>query len=118
MARLLADATPRVGRIEIDLPQVAESGNSVPLKVQVDSPMTAADHVQLIHIVAERNPRPWVASFTLGPRAGRAALETYIRLSDTQAVAVFAKMADGAWWTQRREVTVTIGACDALGARY
>ncbi len=116
--RLLGDAKPQSGRIQIVLPQVAESGNSVPLTVRVDSPMTAADHVRQIHVVAERNPRPWVASFTLGPRSGKAEVNTNIRLSDSQAVAVYARMSDGSWWMQRADVIVTIGACESLGVRY
>lgn len=116
--RLIADARPQTGRVHLVLPEIAESGNSVPLTVQVDSPMSAADHVRLIHVVAERNPRPWVASFALGPRAGKAEVETYIRLSDTGFVAVYAQMRDGSWWTQRANVVVTIGACESLGVRY
>jgi sulfur-oxidizing protein SoxY len=118
LARLIGDAKPQVGRVEIRLPEIAESGNSVPLKVRVESPMTTADHVRAIHIVAERNPRPWVATFSMGPRAGKAEVETNIRLSDTQTVAAYAQMSDGSWWTQRVAVTVTIGACDVLGSRY
>ncbi len=116
--RLIGEARPQVGRIHIGLPDIAESGNSVPLTVRVESPMTAADHVRVIHVVAERNPRPWVASFTLGPRAGKAEVETQIRLSDTQAVAAYGQMSDGSWWMQRVNVTVTIGACESLSVRY
>lgn len=116
--RLIGDARPQAGRIRIGLPQIADSGNSVPLSVGVESPMTATDHVRLIHVVAERNPRPWVGSFQLGPRAGKAEIETYIRLSDTQAVAVYAQMSDGSWWSARADVVVTIGACESLGVRY
>ncbi len=116
--RLLGDAKPQTGRIQITLPDIAESGNSVPVTVRVESPMTAADHVRVIHIVAERNPRPWVASFRLGPRAGRAQVDTQIRLSDTQSVAVYAQMSDASWWMQRKDVIVTIGACESMDIRY
>ena len=118
LRRLIGDARPQTGRIQIGLPEVADSGNSVPLTLRVESPMTAADHVRQIHVVAERNPRPWVASFTLGPRAGKAELETFMRLSDTQAVVAFAQMSDGSWWTQRINVIVTVGACESLAVRY
>ncbi|WP_051243746.1 thiosulfate oxidation carrier protein SoxY [Azohydromonas australica] len=116
--RLIGNGQPQNGRIFIGLPEIAESGNSVPLTVRVQSPMTVDDHVRLVHVVAERNPRPWVASFTLGPRSGKAEVETYIRLSDSQYVAVYAQMNDGSWWTQRVNVTVTIGACESLTVRY
>lgn len=116
--RLTGDAKPQTGRIQVVLPQVAESGNSVPLTVRVESPMTPADHVRTIHIVGERNPRPWVASFRLGPRAGKAEVETNIRLSDSGNVAVYVQMSDGSWWVQRTSVIVTIGACENLAVRY
>lgn len=116
--RLLGTATAQDGRIELVLPEIAESGNSVPLKLRVDSPMTPEDHVRQLHVVAEGNPRPWIASFELGPAAGRAEVETYIRLSDTQSVAAYAQMSDGSWWVGRTRVTVTIGACESLSARY
>ncbi len=38
------------GRVKLDLPQLAENGNSVPLKIAVESPMSAADHVKTIYI--------------------------------------------------------------------
>ena len=38
-------APVRRGRVKLDLPQLADNGNSVPIKVTVESPMTAADHV-------------------------------------------------------------------------
>lgn len=118
ITRLLGGATPQVGRIDVTLPQIAESGNAVSLAISVVSPMSVADHVRAIHVVAERNPRPWVASFTLGPTAGRAALETRIRLSDSQTVSVLAKMSDGSWWIRQTDVTVIIGACDNRGPTY
>jgi len=63
------DRTPwRAGRRLVD-----ENGNSVPMRVKIASPMTADDHVRAIHIFAERNPRPHVATFHLGPQSGRAA---------------------------------------------
>ena len=116
--RLIGSARPQPGRIHIGLPEIAESGNHVPLKLRVDSPMTEADHVRVIHVVAERNPRPWVASFQLGPRAGVAEVELQIRLKDSQAVTAYAQMSDGSWWMQGTRVTVTIGACDAGGGNY
>ena len=65
-------AIPREGRVKIDIPRISESGNSVSMGIMVDSPMTAADYVKSIDIVAPRNPFPNVARFHIGPRAGRA----------------------------------------------
>lgn len=116
--RLIGDVTPRVGRIHLALPQIAESGNHVPLRLRVDSPMTTADHVRAIHVVGERNPRPWVASFRFGPQSGVADVEMRLRLRDSQTVTAYAQMSDGSCWMQSTRVTVIVGACDADGGNY
>jgi len=104
-------AEPMPGRIRIVLPQLAENGNSVPLEIRVDSPMTATDHVRSVHVFAERNPRPLVASFRFGPDAGRAQLTTRIRLAGSQRVVALAVLSDGSCWTDGAEVVVTSAAC-------
>lgn len=104
-----ARVTP--GKVKVDLPQLVDNGNTVPLSVVVDSPMTAADHVQAIHVFTEKNPQPDVASFRLGPRAGRASVSTRIRLADTQSVVALAQMSDGSFWSGKADAVVTIAAC-------
>lgn len=99
------------GGVEIELPQIAENGNSVPLRVRVRSPMTAADHVTAIHVVAERNPRPLVASFYLGPHSGRAEVGARVRLAGTQTVTVIAALTGGRFRIGTTEVLVTSAAC-------
>ncbi len=105
------DATPKTGRVKLTLPPLAESGNSVPLKVQVESPMIATNHVTSIHIFSERNPRPVIARFHLGPRSGKAEVSTRIRLAGTQQVVALAVMSDGSAWLGTAEVVVTAAAC-------
>ena len=58
------------GGIELDLPDIAANGASVPLGVIVESPMTADDHVRAIHVFATRNPYPPCRG-SGGHRAGR-----------------------------------------------
>ena len=99
------------GGILVELPQIAENGNSVPLHVKVDHPMAPADFVAAIHIIAERNPRPLVASFHLQPQSGRAEVSTRVRLAGTQKVTVLAGMSDGRFRMTQAEVLVTSAAC-------
>jgi sulfur-oxidizing protein SoxY len=108
---ILAGRTPTAGGIEIDMPPLSENGNSVDLSIRVDSPMTQDDHVAAIHILAERNPFPRVARFTLSPRAGRAEVATRIRLATTQTVLVLAETSKGQVHRAGREVIVVLGAC-------
>jgi sulfur-oxidizing protein SoxY len=104
-------ATPEKKGVEVELPVLVENGNTVPLRVRVASPMTEADHVKAIHVFAERNPRPRVASFFLGPQCGRAEISARIRLAGTQQVTVLAELSGNRYWVAPRDVLVTSGAC-------
>jgi sulfur-oxidizing protein SoxY len=105
------DVMPKTGRVKLTLPTIAESGNSVPLKVQVESPMTANDYVKSIHLFSEKNPRPVIARFHLNPHSGKAEINTRIRLAGSQQVVAVAVMQDGSSWMGTAEVVVTAGAC-------
>lgn len=104
-------AAVNTGRVSVDTPPLADNGHSVPLRVLVDSPMTADNHVRRITLLAERNPRPVVASFVLGPHSGRAEIATRIRLADIQDVLALAQLSDGSWWMGGAHVVVTELAC-------
>jgi sulfur-oxidizing protein SoxY len=99
------------GRIAIDLPEIAENGNAVQLSVAVDSPMTSADHVTDVLVIADANPIPRLATFHFTPMSGRAEAATRIRLAATENVIVVARTGDGRFLTARKEVKVTIGGC-------
>ena len=99
------------GRVKLTLPELTENGNSSPLGITVDSPMSAADHVKAVHIFSEKNPVAYIARLGLGPRAGRAKVATSIRIAESQFITVIAEMADGSYWSGRAETIVTTPAC-------
>ena len=109
--KVLGGAQARPGRVKLDLPPLIENGNSVPLTVTVDSPMTEADHVRAIHVFTEKNPQPNVISAFLGPRAGRARVVTRARIADTGTVTAIAQLSDGSFWSDSMQVVVTLSAC-------
>jgi sulfur-oxidizing protein SoxY len=111
MKRVVGTARVTPGRVKLDLPPLSENGHAVPLGVSVESPMTEAEHVRAIHVFTEKNPQPDVATFRLGPRSGRASVQTRIRLADTQTVHAIAEMSDGSFWSARADVVVTLAAC-------
>jgi sulfur-oxidizing protein SoxY len=104
-----ARVTP--GKVKLELPPLIENGNAVPLTVTVESPMTEAEHVRAIHVFTEKNPQPNVASFHLGPRAGRARVATRVRLADSQTVVAICELSDGSFWSASADVVVTLAAC-------
>lgn len=111
MKEALGDAPIKPGRVNLELPSMAENGNSVFMTVTVDSPMTSADHVKSIYVFSEKNPSAIVVRFHLGPRAGRARVQTSIRLADTQRITAVARMSDGSLWSGTADVMVTVSAC-------
>jgi sulfur-oxidizing protein SoxY len=104
-----ARVTP--GKVKIDLPPLIENGNAVPLTISVDSPMTEAEHVRAVHVFTEKNPQPYVVTFHLGPRAGRARVATRMRLADSQNVVAICELSDGSLWSDSAAVVVTLAAC-------
>lgn len=109
--KLSGGAVPKDGKVSLKLPQIAENGNTVPFTVVVDSPMTADNYVKTIHILAEANPVPSVASFHLTPRSGKAEVSMRMRLAKTQDIRALAVMSDGSVHMAKQEVKVTIGGC-------
>ncbi len=111
IAALFGDRPVNAGRVTLDVPPISENGYSVPLMVEVDSPMSADDHVVRIAIFAEENPLPDVARFELGPRAGLARVQTRIRLGGSQKIRAVAEMSDGSLWGTDTFSIVTLAAC-------
>lgn len=111
VAKFTGGAPVKTGRVKFDIAQLVDNGNTVPVSVAVDSPMTAADHVVAIAMFNERNPQRDVGVFTLGPRAGKAAVATRIRLATSQKLVAVAKLSDGSFWQQQVDVIVTLAAC-------
>jgi sulfur-oxidizing protein SoxY len=109
--KVVGEAPLRKGKVTIDVPPLVENGNTVPVTISVDSPMTAADHVKSIHLFNEKNPQPNVIGVHLGPRAGKAALSTRIKLADAQTIVAVAQLSDGSFWSDEADVIVTIAAC-------
>lgn len=103
--------TPRNGRVKLEIAELVENGNTVPVTVSVASAMTEADHVRRIALFTERNPEPGVAVFHLGPRNGRASVSTRMRLATSQQVLALALMSDGSCWQAAVDVVVTLAAC-------
>ena len=102
---------PAEGRVKLDLPEIAENGNTVPMTVTVESPMTAQSHVTDVLVLADGNPRSGVATFHFSPASGVAEANTRIRLAATQNIIAVAKMNDGSFVTASKQVKVTIGGC-------
>ena len=92
------------GDITLSAPEIAENGNTVPIEVSAPGAVE-------IRVYAMGNPVPGVAAVTFGALAASHTASTRIRLAGTQDVLAIAKMSDGSFIGDRKEVKVTIGGC-------
>ena len=101
----------REARVTLAIAPLVDSGNSVPVTISVDSPMSPSQHVVSIALFNEKNPQNDVAEFALSPLSGRARVATRIRLAVSQQLVAVARMNDGSCWSHSVEVLVTTAAC-------
>jgi sulfur-oxidizing protein SoxY len=99
------------GKVKLDISPLVDNGNSVPITISVDSPMTATAYVKTIAMFNEKNPQRDVIRVALGPRAGKASVSTRIRLANSQKLVALAQLSDGTWWSHSVDVLVTLAAC-------
>lgn len=111
IAALTGGAPIETGRVWLDISPLVDNGNTVPVTLGLDAPMTETDHVRRLALFTERNPQPEVAVFTLGPLCGRARVATRMRLATSQTVWALAQTGDGRWWRHGVDVVVTLAAC-------
>jgi sulfur-oxidizing protein SoxY len=104
--------TPELSdRIRLIVPHAFKNGDAVPLTVEVEGPISEADYVKRIHLLAEANPLPEIASFHLTSRSGRARVVTRIRLAQPQNVIAVAEMEDGSVLMTTAYVEVDTNGC-------
>lgn len=103
IARFTGGARPKDGGVRLDVPEIADNGGAVPVRV-------AADGARRIAVFTEANPYPGVAVFAFGPLAPPEAT-IRIRLARSQRVIAIAEMEDGTFRRAARRVAVTVGGC-------
>jgi len=97
--------------LQIEAPLLADNGSLVPIQIQVQSSMSAQDHVTHIYLLSQRNPVTQMAVFQLGPWNGRAEVSTRVRLAGTQEVLALARLSNGEFRYKQMEIIVTESAC-------
>jgi sulfur-oxidizing protein SoxY len=111
-SKAMADALKALGAgnpvqskdIVITAPEIAENGAVVPVAVTSKIPNT-----QQISIIAEKNPRPLMATFDVS-NGSEGYISTRIKMGETSNVWAVVK-ADGNFFAAKKEVKVTVGGC-------
>jgi sulfur-oxidizing protein SoxY len=109
--RLIGKTPTESDRVRLVMPRVFPNGYTVPLSLEVDSPMTETDYVRQVHVVAPRNPLIEVATFHFVPQRSECRVSMRIRLAEPQDVLAVAEMNDGTLLMARAWVEVTTNGC-------
>jgi sulfur-oxidizing protein SoxY len=108
----LTGRTPTVSdRLHLVMPAVFPTGYTVPMNLDIDSPMSEDDYVKRIRVFAPQNPLIEVASFNFVPRRSIARVSTRIRLAEPQYVVAVAEMSDGTLLMTKTFVDVATNGC-------
>ncbi|KYJ85497.1 thiosulfate oxidation carrier protein SoxY [Sulfurovum riftiae] len=98
-------------KIKLTVPEIAENGAVVPVKVEVDHPMEEANYVKAIHVLNTKNGNARCADVMLTPANGRGYFATRVKLGSTQEVVALVELSDGTFIKTGKSVKVTIGGC-------
>ena len=90
--------------VVITAPDIAENGAVVPVAVT-----SRIANTQQISIIAEKNPRPLMATFDIASGT-EGYIATRIKMGETSNVWAVVK-ADGKFYSAKKEVKVTVGGC-------
>jgi sulfur-oxidizing protein SoxY len=110
--RLTGKTPTESNRLHLLMPRTFPNGYTVPLSLDIDSPMIENDHVKHVHVLAPRNPLIEVAIFHFVPRRSQPRVSTRIRLAEPQYVVAFAELNDGTLLMTKTWVEVATNGCE------
>ncbi|SFV64319.1 Sulfur oxidation protein SoxY [hydrothermal vent metagenome] len=98
-------------KIKLKVPEIAENGAVVPVKVIVDHPMEEKNYVKEIHVLNTANGNARCADVMLTPANDKGYFATRVKLAKTQEVVALVGLSDGSFIKAGKSVKVTIGGC-------
>jgi sulfur-oxidizing protein SoxY len=103
--RAWAGRDPEPGALTIEIAELVENGNAVPVRVAAPEPVVG------LALFTPLNPEPEVVHVTLSAAVARPEFNTRMRLARSQRIVAVAKAADGRCWQAGVDVVVTLAAC-------
>jgi sulfur-oxidizing protein SoxY len=103
--RAWAGRDPVAGPLKIEIAELVENGNAVPVRVVASEPVTG------LALFTPLNPEPDVVHVALGAASAKLEFSTRMRLARSQRIVAVAKAADGRCWQTGVDVIVTLAAC-------
>ena len=98
-------------KVKLTVPEIAENGAVVPVKVEVDNPMEASNYVKAIHVLSTKNGNARCADVMLTPLNGKGYFATRVKLGGTQDIVALVELSNGTFMRSAKSVKVTIGGC-------
>ncbi len=98
-------------KVKLTVPEIAENGAVVPVKVEVDNPMEEGNYVKAIHVLSTKNGNARCADVMLTPLNGKGYFATRVKLGGTQDVVALVELSNGTFMKSAKSVKVTIGGC-------
>lgn len=111
LAQFIGSATPQAEGLQLDIPVLADNPSAVPIKAQVTLPITDQDWCEELMVLAELNPIPLACRVRFTADTGTAEAAVRIRLSQSQAVHVLARMKSGKVLAGKQTITVAASGC-------
>jgi len=90
---------------------LADNPSAVPIKAKVTLPITEHDWCEELIVLAELNPIPLACRNRFTAETGTAEAAVRIRLSQSQAVHVLARMKSGKLLAGKQTITVAASGC-------
>lgn len=103
--RAWAGSDPAPGPLKIEMAELVENGNAVPVRVVAGEPVVG------LALFTPLNPEPEVVHVAFGPAVARPEFSTRMRLARSQRIVAVARAADGRCWQTGLDVIVTLAAC-------
>ena len=111
LSTFTGSATPQAEGLQLDIPVLADNPSAVPIKAKVTLPITEHDWCEELIVLAELNPIPLACRLRFTAETGSAEAAVRIRLSQSQAVHVLARMKSGKLLAGKQTITVAASGC-------
>ena len=109
LAKALRDKRLRSDGIMLEFPRLADTGNAVPLRVEIAAPTGLA--LAALEVILPENPNPSVVKLRLPEPQARYLFHTRLRLAASQDAWVIATYSDGSQRAASAPTIITSSAC-------
>ena len=111
LSTFTGSATPQAEGLQLDIPVLADNPSAVPIKAKVTLPIPQHGGCEELIVPAELTPLPLACRLRFTAETGSAEAAVRIRLSQSQAVHVLARMKSGKLLAGKQAITVAASGC-------